>query len=251
MNRLAATLLWLCTGATALAAEIKVLSAGAVEPGLRATVQRYERESGDSVSITFAAAPALRERSGSTAAAAAAGYDVLIAPAAVLDAAAAAGTVRAERASLGRVGIGVAVRPGAPRPDIASAEALKAALLAADSVVYNRASTGLHIEQVVKRLGLDDALAAKTTRVADGAAVVQRVLQGSGREFGFAAITEIVLQKETGLVYVGPVPGEWQNRTLYQASVAAKPADETAALRLWRHLAGAQAQAAMRAAGID
>jgi molybdate transport system substrate-binding protein len=235
----------------AVAAELRVLSAGAVEPGLRVALQRYERESDDTVSITFAAAPALRERAATPAAAAAAGFDVLIAPAAVLDAVASAGTVRTDRVSLGRVGIGVAVRPGAPQPDIASSDSLKAALLAAESVVYNRASTGLFIEQVVKRSGLEEALAAKTTRVADGAAVVQRLLQGSGREFGFAAITEIVLKKDTGLVYVGPLPGEWQNRTLYQASVASRPSDEAAALRLWRHLAGPETVAEMRAAGID
>jgi molybdate transport system substrate-binding protein len=250
-RRLAALALLLLMSHAAAAAELKVLSAGAVEPGLRTAVQRFERESGHTVSLTFAAAPALRERAATQAAAAAAGFDVLIAPAAVLDAVASAGTVRADRVTLGAVGIGVAVRPDAPRPDITSPDALKAALSAAESLVYNRASTGLYIEQLLKRLGLGESLAGKTTRVADGAAVVQRLLQSRGREFGFAAITEIQLKKDIGLVYVGPLPPELQHRTVYQASVASRPSDEAAAMQLWRHLASAETQAAMRAAGID
>ena len=114
--------------ALAQAAEIRVLSAGAVEPGLRVAIAHHEQASGDRVTVTLAAAPALRERSASREAAAAASYDLLIAPQAVLDAAAAAGVVRAQRALLGSVGIGVAVRPGAPLPDIATADALKASL---------------------------------------------------------------------------------------------------------------------------
>jgi molybdate transport system substrate-binding protein len=249
-RRLAVHLLLLLMAHAATAVELKVLSAGAVEPGLRASVQRYERESGDTVKLSFAAAPALRERAG-TQAAAAAGFDLLIAPAAVLDAVAPAGTLRAERVTLGAVGIGVAVRPDAPRPDVTSPDSLKAALSAAESLVYNRASTGLYVEQMLRRMGLGDALASKTTRVADGAAVVQRLMQGRGREFGFAAITEIQLKKDTGLVYVGPLPPELQHRTVYQASVSARPSDEAAVTRLWRHLAGAETRAAMRAAGID
>jgi molybdate transport system substrate-binding protein len=235
----------------AFAAELKLLSAGAVEPGLRAAVARYERDSGDKVTIAFATAPVLRERAGSSSAAAAAGFDLLVAPVAVFDAIAPAGTVRAERSTLGSVGIGVAVRPDAPRPDLASAESLKAALLAAESVVFNRASTGQYVAQLLQRLSISDAMASKTTQVADGAAVVKHLMQGRGREFGFAPVTEILLHKDQGLVYVGALPAELQNRTTYQASVAAQPSDEAAALRLWRYLASADALAAYKAAGID
>jgi molybdate transport system substrate-binding protein len=76
-------------------------------------------------------------------------------------------------------------------------------------------------------------------------------MQGRGNEFGFAPITEILLHKDSGLVYVGPLPAELQNRTVYQAGVAAQPHDEAAALRLIKHLGSADVQAALRAAGID
>jgi len=237
--------------ALAQAAEIRVLSAGAVEPGLRVAIAHHEQASGDRVTVTLAAAPALRERSASREAAAAASYDLLIAPQAVLDAAAAAGVVRAQRALLGSVGIGVAVRPGAPLPDIATADALKASLLNAESVIYNRASTGMLVERIVRDLGIADALATKTTREADGAAVMKHLLQGSGREVGLGAITEILLHKDQGLVYVGPLPAALQSKTIYAASVAAQALDVAAAERLWRYLGSAEGLAHFRAAGID
>ena len=249
--RSCAALLALLLALPTLAAELKVLSAGAVEPGIRAAVARYERDSGDKVDITFATAPVLRERAGSAAAAAAAGFDVLVAPVAVFDAIASAGTVREQRDTIGSVGIGVAVRPDAPRPDIASAESLKAALLAADSVAFNRASTGQYVTGLLQKLGIADAMGGKTVQVADGAAVVKHLMQGRGREFGFAPITEIVLHREQGLVFVGALPAEVQNRTTYQASVAAQTRDEVAAMRLWRYLASSDARALFKGAGID
>jgi molybdate transport system substrate-binding protein len=241
----------LFTAGATWAAELKVLSAGAVEPGMRAALARYERESGDKVEISFATAPVLRERAGTASTAAAAGFDLLVAPVAVFDAIAAAGTVRNERAAIGSVGIGVAVRPDAPKPDLASADTLKAALLGAESVVFNRASTGQYVAQLLQKLGIADAMAGKTTQVADGAAVVKHLMQGRGREFGFAPITEIVLHKEHGLVFVGALPAELQNRTTYQASVAAQARDQAAATRLWRYLASAEALAIFKNAGID
>src|SRR3989442_6414950 len=100
-----------------MAAEFGVLSAGAVEPGLRAAAAAFQKQSGHSVNITFNTAPEIRKRIGAGEA-----FDVVIAPPAALDEL--AGKVAADRAHLARVGLGVAVRPGAPLPDISSCEAL-------------------------------------------------------------------------------------------------------------------------------
>src|SRR5207302_7252599 len=114
-----ATGLLLCSVAgTAMAAEIRVLSAGAVEPGLRAAAAAFKKQTGNDVNITFNTAPEIRKRIGGGEA-----FDVVIAPPAALEEF--AGKVTADRASLGRVGLGVAVRPGAAVPDISSADALK------------------------------------------------------------------------------------------------------------------------------
>jgi len=117
-------------------------------------------------------------------------FDVVIAPPAALDEFAAAGKVAAERANLGRVGMGVAVRPGAPVPDISSSDALKRSVLAADSIVFNRASSGIYFENLLKKMEIYEQVQAKATRYADGAAVMEHVLKGKGREIGFGPVTE-------------------------------------------------------------
>ena len=139
----------LCTFATggAMAAEIKVLSAGAGEPGLRAAAAAFKKQSGHDVNITFNTAPEIRKRiAGGDA------FDVVIAPPAALDEFAGAGKILADRANLGRVGLGVAVRPGAAVPDISSSEALKRSVLAAESIVFNRASSGIYFENLLKKM---------------------------------------------------------------------------------------------------
>ena len=199
------------------AADVVLLSAGAVEPGLKPVLAAFERESGHRVSLSFATAPQIRERVANGTAQ----PDLVIAPTAVLDELATAAKVdTTARVSIGRVGIGVAVRPGGPRPDLTSAETLKRALLEADAVVYNRASTGLYVEALIKRWGLTEALQAKTLRFADGASVAEHVLQASGNQIGMGAMTEILLLKERGLVLVGPLPAEVQNITHYEAAPA-------------------------------
>ena len=230
------------------AAEIRVLSAGAVEPGLRPVLAAFEAASGHHVALGFASAPQIRERVG-----AGETFDVVIAPPAVLDdleAKTRIATDRAQRVSIGRVGIGVAVPPGATRPDISNAEAFKRALLEADSVVYNRASTGLYVETLLMRLGLD--LQAKTSRYPDGATVMAHVLRGKGREIGLGATTEILLVRDQGLQFVGPLPPELQNFTTYIAAPGRADGDPVEAVRsLLRYLASAPSQAAFVAAGID
>ena len=190
----------------------------------------FERESGHAVRVEFAAAPALAGRFQAPP-----GYDAVIAPPAVLDALARAGAVEGARVPVGKVGIGVAVRSGVTAPDIGSVEALKQSLLAADSVAFNRASTGLYVETLIVRLGVADAVNAKATRPPDGAAVMKHLL-GSSRpgEFGLGAITEIVLFKDQGLKLVGPLPAAVQNYTSYLASVAAPPGTDPARAALPR-----------------
>jgi molybdate transport system substrate-binding protein len=179
---------------------------------------------------------------------------VLIAPPALLDEFAKQGKVTAdaaERAPIGRVGLGVAVRPGAPVPDIASADAVRRPLLEADSLVYNRASTGLYFDGLLKQMGIDSQVAAKTTRYADGSSVMHHVLRGQGREIGVGAITEIVLLRAQGLQLVGPLPAPLQNFTAYAAVPMAGSTNAPAANALLAHLRRSDTRAALAAAGIE
>ena len=172
----------------------------------------------------------------------------MIAPPAILDALEKAAKIVADRSQ--RIGIGVAVRPGAALPDISSQAAVGRALLEADSVVYNRASTGLYFETRVKKMGLEAQLAPKTKRLPDGAAVMKHLLRGQGREIGFGATTEILLLREQGLQFVGPLPPELQKFTTYTATATTAVAQPEAAQALLRHLASPASRAGYVAAGI-
>ena len=237
--------LLVCSAPAVLAAQVTVLSAGAIEPGIRPALAAFEKASGHTVVLTFATAPQIRQRIG-----AGETFDMVIAPPAVLDELEKATKVGTVRAAIGRVGIGVAVRPGAALPDISNAEAVKRAVLDADSLVFNRASTGLYFEGLLKKMGLDGQALPKSTRYPDGASVMEHVLHGKGREIGFGAITEIVLLQGKGLQLVGPLPPDLQNLTAYAATpTRAQPGSEVQALM--KHLASAETRAGLAAAGID
>jgi len=232
------------------ALELRVLSAGAVEPGMRPALAAFERETGHVARVEFAAAPALRAALRAPPVA-----DVIVVPQGVVDELVATGAADAPRAPIGRVGVGVAVRPGVAAPDIGSADALRAALVDAERVVYNRASTGIYVEQMLQRLGVDDVVRPKSERLADGASVMRRLLAGtSAREFGFGAMTEIALFADQGLKLVGPLPDPLQNYTTYVAlpwpGIKRDPDRADAVAALMRLLQGAPARSLFSQAGI-
>lgn len=243
MKGLAISLLCAAAG-TAMAAEIKVLSAGAVEPGVKAAAAAFRTQTGHDVNITFNTAPQIRKRIGGGDA-----FDVVIAPPAALDEF--AGKIAANRVSVGRVGMGVAVRPGAPVPDISSADALKRSVLQAESIVFNRASTGIYFENLLRKMGIYDQVEARTTRYADAGSVMEHVLKGKGREIGFAPITEILLHREKGLKLVGPLPPEVQNYTSYSAVAMTAAASAELAGSLVRYLGSPEGRALFKAAGVE
>ena len=230
---------------TAVAGDLHVLSAGAIEPGLNAAAAAFEKQTGHAVNITFNTAPELKKRmaTGST-------FDVVIAPPTVLGEFAAAGKLAETRANVGRVGVGVAVRKGAPRPDITSLATLKQSMLAADALVFNRASTGLYVEGLLKKMHIDEAVEGRTTRYVDGAAVMLHVIKGRGREIGLGAMTEILLYQGKGLELVGPLPAEVQNYTSYSAAPLASSQQQELAQTFVSFLAGSVAKPLFVAAGI-
>jgi molybdate transport system substrate-binding protein len=247
MKRLLLSLLCCAALVPVHAAGIKVLSAGAVEPGVHAFAQQFERDHGLALKIEFNTAPQIAKRldGGEQ-------FDILISPPAVIDQAIKDGKVLAAgRVAIGRVGAGIAVRSGAADPDVSTVDALKQALLAADSVVYNSASTGLYLDQLFTGMGLRETLQAKTTRYANGAAVMEHVIKGQGGEIGFGAITEIRLYTNKGLRFVGPLPAAVQNYTRYDAALMSGSSAPDAALALLRELATPAAKAVFTAAGIE
>ncbi len=244
-NALAGALMTTTLANTAFAADIAVLSAGAIEPGIKAAATAFEKQTGHSINITFNTAPELRKRMEGNPA-----FDVVIAPPAVIADFAAASKLAAARANVGRVGMGVAVRDGAPAPDISSAEAVKKAVLAAESLVFNRASTGLYLEGLLKKMDMYTQIESKTTRYADGSSVLEHVIKGKGNEIGFGAMTEILLYTSKGLKLVGPLPADIQNYTSYIAAPVATGQQQVLAQQFVTFLSGPVGKPLFVAAGI-
>jgi len=232
---------------TVAADQLRVMSAGAVEPGLVRRIEQFTRASGHTVQVEFGTGPQLTARlaAGQTG-------DVLIAPKAVMDQAVADRLVNvATRTTVGRVGVGIVVRSGAAAPDVSTADSLRTALLAADTVVYNRGSSGVYIERLLTQLGVANQIATKIVRVDNGDAVMQRLIAGKGNEFGFGAITEIRLFEPKGARLVAPLPDAVQNFTAYDAAVMASARAPEAAAEFVRFVTTAEARGVFAAVGVQ
>lgn len=211
-------------------AMIRILSAGAPKTGVSRCAEAFSQDAGHQVSVSFATAPVLRGKVEAGEAAA----DMVIAPLpALADFEAKGLTVAGIAAVVGSVKAGVAVRAGAPAPDLSSVESFIAALKAARSLVYNEASSGQYIAQLIDRLGLTEDLAVKTLRLPTGAAVMRHLAESAvEREIGFGQLTEIRLHLDLGLELVGPLPEAIGKTTTYGAGLlsAARAPEPTKAL---------------------
>ena len=231
--------------ALAAAGAVTVLSAGAVEEGVLRLARQYKQDAGHEVATQFGTGPEIEKRLSSGEAA-----DVLIAPAAVVERALKSGAVVAgTEKPVARVGVGITVRRGAAAPDVSTVDALKAALLRADSVVYNQASTGQYLEALFARMGIVDRLKPVTTRYGNAAQVFEHVIAGRGNEIGFGPITEIKSFEPKGAVLVGALPDEIQNYTTYVAAVSTRAAAPDAARAFIGYLTAAAARQVFLATG--
>ena len=143
------------------------------------------------------------------------------------------------------------VRESAPLPRIASVDDFKQALLSAESVVYNQASTGIYLEKLFERLGIAEQLDAKTARYPDAAAVLDHIRKGQANEIGLGATTVILEGESKGLKFVGPLPSEIQNYTVYAATVVGIGSASEAAWAFIRFLKEPVAQHVLISAGIQ
>ncbi len=229
--------------APARAAEVSVMSGAAIEAGLVVAAEAFRRETGNTLKITFATTPEMRRRVGGGET-----PDIVIAPPTLLDELTQSGRVDgAARVPVGRVGVGIAIRKGGPRPDVSTTDALRRAILDADSVVFNRASSGLYVEQLLARLGLAEQIAEKIKRYG-GTDMVEPLAHGTGREFGFMPVAEILHMRDHGIELVAPLPADVQHYTSY----AAAPASASNAARDFiRFLATPAAKKIFVSAGIE
>jgi molybdate transport system substrate-binding protein len=233
--------------AMAHAAEVRVLSAGAVEPGVHAFAEVVKRETAHELKLQFNTAPQITKRL-----AAGEVYDILITTPAAMKQAIEDGKVMADtRVALGRVGAGIVVRTAAAAPNVSSVDDLKQALVAADSVVYNTASSGIYLDKLFAKMGVLEQIKPKTTRYADAGAVMAHVIKGKGNEIGFGPITEIKMYEPKGLKMIAPLPAGVQNYTSYEAAVMTGAAAAEAARAVLKVVATPAGKSAFTSRGIE
>ena len=209
----------LLTAAVAQADEIKVMTSGAMSAALKELTPAFERASGSTLAVvsggSVAGAPDSipdRLQRGERA-------DVLIMAAGSIDDLIKVGLAAAgSRIDLARSSIGIAVRAGAPKPDISSVDALRRALLAAKSIAYSSSVSGVYVStELFQRLGIASQLLAKSRKI-ESEPVAAVVARGEA-ELGFQQISE--LRPVPGVVVVGPLPADVQRVTIFSAAASA------------------------------
>jgi len=228
-------------------ATVHVLSPSAVHSSLEAIVERHRARGGAGVRLTFETAPTLVQRVAAGLAA-----DILVAPPKVMEELAAMGKAAADgRFQLGRAGVGVCVRADQPLPDVASVDALKRAVLAADTVFHTRASSGTYVAQLLQRLGLAEQLGARIRSYHDAQETFSAQLAGKGRDIGFGGIPEIRRWHDRGLRFVAPLPADVQNYTTYLAALSTEPPNPEGARAFFSFLSSPEAKAILVENGVD
>lgn len=197
----------------ASAATLTVLSTGAVEPGVRAAAEEFQRATGHEIRITVQTAPEVKQRLEAREV-----WDLAIATPATIEEQTKAGVLVNGAVTLGRVGVGLAVRQGATPPAMATVDDVKRAVLAAERVILSRGSTGVYAESLLRTLGLFEQVAPRLVREDRGSEAMRRLARSTGRAIAFGALTEIASARDEGVALVGPLPSELQNYTTYVAA---------------------------------
>jgi molybdate transport system substrate-binding protein len=239
----------LLLSATADAAEVRVMISGGLTAAFNALVPVFEKQTGNKVMVAYGpsmgtttnAIPVRLER-GEPA-------DVLIMVGYALDDLAKKGkVVEGSQVELVKSAIGVAVKSGAPKPDISSADAVKQALLSAKSVAYSDSASGVYIQnEMFKKLGIEDQMKGKA-RMIPATPVGEIVAKGEA-ELGFQQISE--LKPVAGIDIVGPLPAPLQKITVFSAGIATGSKEPDAAKALIKFLASPAASAEITKSGME
>jgi molybdate transport system substrate-binding protein len=226
------------------AAEIKVLSTQATEEAYRELVPQFEKASGHKVTTVFTGTLDANKRlaAGET-------YDLLIMSGPSIDEHIKGGKVVAgSRVDLAKSGVGVGVKAGAPKPDIATVDALKKTLLAAKSIGYSTGPSGIYVIGLFQRLGIADELKGKLKQTPTGVFVGSIIASGEAG-IGFQQVSE--LSSFAGVDYVGPLPAAVQQFTTFSSGIMAGTKEADAARTLVKFITTPAAAAAFKKRGME
>jgi molybdate transport system substrate-binding protein len=238
-----------CLGAVvaataANAAEVNVIASTAMREVMEELVPMFERASGHKVAVTFLSGAVLpgKVKEGVQA-------DLVVTTPATIDDLVQAGRVVAgSRVDFVRSGAGVAVRAGAPKPDIGTPDALKRALLAAKSVGYSQGPSGVHFMSTMAKLGIADEIKAKGVVPPLGTRVGTLIAKGEA-EIGVQQITELL--QIPGIDFVGPLPQVLQANIIYATATPANAKERDAAAALVKFLRSEPALPVIKKVGLE
>ena len=231
-------------GPPAQADEIRVMASAAMKEAYLELVPAFEQASGHKVITIWAGGVDIvkRMKAGEV-------VDLVLLARPAVDELVRAGKLAADgRVDLARSGVGVAVRAGAPKPDISSAESLKRALLAAKSIAYSTGPSGAHIAALIERMGIGDAVKSKVLQTMPGNPVGYLVARGEA-EIGFQQVSELL--PIVGIDFLGPLPAEVQEITVFSGGLHAGASSPAAARALMKFLSAPAAAAVLRKKGME
>jgi molybdate transport system substrate-binding protein len=227
----------------ARAAEIVVLTNLGVVSAVRDLAPAFERASGHKVIVSFEAGNAMMQKINANAPA-----DLVTQTPDAIDALIRQGKVVGDRVDFARAGIGVAVKAGAAKPDISSADAFKRSMLAAKSIAYSRSgASGVYVAKLMERLGIADQVKDKI-KLVDGVPVAELVAKGD-IEIGMQQIN--VILPVAGVDYVGPLPLELQGYVVFAAGILAISKAPDAARAMATFMSAPEAAPLIRKSGME
>jgi molybdate transport system substrate-binding protein len=225
-------------------AEIKVLAGAAIREGYLELIPSFEKTSGHKVTTIWDGTENIitRINGGEVA-------DIVILGAPTIDKLIAEGKLAAgSRADIAKSGIGIAVRFGLPKPDISSSDAVKNAMLAANSIAYSTGPSGIYIADLVKKMGIADQVKEKMKQTKSGVPVGEVLARGEA-DLGFQQVSELQHVKE--IQFVGPLPPDIQTVTVYSAGMHNAAAAPDAAKALVKFLKTPEAALAIKKMGME
>jgi molybdate transport system substrate-binding protein len=224
--------------------EIKVLSSIATREAYLELVPQFEKASGHKVTTSWSGTTSIMKQL-----AAGEQYDLVMISATELDELIRQGRlVAGSRVDIAKSGIGIAIKKGAPRPDVSTPDALKKALLAAKTVGYTSGPSGVYMGQLVERMGIADAIKAKFKSVPSGGTIGTVVASGDC-EIGFQQVSELV--HIPGIDYIGPLPAEVQRVTVFSSGIQTGASQPEAAKSLVAFLTTSSAREVVRRHGLE
>jgi len=228
----------------AFSAEITIMASTAVQATVSDLRTQFEKDSGNTVKTIWGGTVDVVKRIAGGEV-----VDIVVIPASGIDELIKQGRLAAgSRVDFVKSKIGVAIRPGAPRPDISSGEALKSSLLSAKSIVLSGGPSGGYMNSLFKRMGIADAIKPKIKQLAPSLLVGEVLARGEG-DIGFTQISEFLMVK--GIDYIGPLPADIQSVTVFSMGLHANAPSKEAAKALIKFLTSPEAVSAMRTRGLE